>query len=454
MNSPPVFWALALLLLALTLAVLVWPLVRRRTREGPSAERARAAVYHDQKRQLDDERAAGAMSSADHAAALRELTQRLGAELEAPREDVAATRGERLAWLSALATIAIIPAGAIALYLVFGTPDALPISAQARPNDAQIVAMVDKLAAKMKANPGDPRGWLLLGRSEVALGRYTEAANSFAQAVQHGRDDADVYADWSEALALAHDRVVSGEPEALAQRALAKDPAHGKALALLATAALERRDFDASLGYWRRVAQGAPTGSEDAAQAAAAIAEVERIRADASTDASKGNAPGAPASASSPPASASASAPPASTPSTSAPAASPPSASPPSASPPPASASSAASVSGRIQVAPELAGRISPGDTLFVYARAPGGPRMPLAVSRSRAAGFPADFRLDDTMGMGTGAALSSASSVVVEARISKSGDARPHPGDLTGESAAVKPGAHDVHIVIDRVVP
>jgi cytochrome c-type biogenesis protein CcmH len=306
--------------------------------------------------------------------------------------------------------------------------------------------MVDKLAAKMKANPGDPRGWLLLGRSEVALGRYTEAANSFAQAVQHGRDDADVYADWSEALALAHDRVVSGEPEALAQRALAKDPAHGKALALLATAALERRDFDASLGYWRRVAQGAPTGSEDAAQAAAAIAEVERIRADASTDASKGNASDAPAAAS-------ASGPSAS-PSTSAASASAPSTSGASASPPSASATSAASVSGRIQVAPELAGRISPGDTLFVYARAPGGPRMPLAVSRSRAPGFPADFRLDDTMGMGTGAALSGASSVVVEARISKSGDARPHPGDLTGQSATVKPGARDVHIVIDRVVP
>jgi cytochrome c-type biogenesis protein CcmH len=403
MNSLPVFWALALVLLALTLAVLVWPLVRRRAVEAPSEASARAAVYRDQKRQLDEELAAGALSSEDHAAALRELAQRLGAELDAPGEHLAAARSERSAWVAALAAVAIIPVGAIVLYLVFGTPDALRVTARARPSDAEIVAMVDKLAEKMKANPGDPRGWRLLGRSDVALGRYTEAADAFAQAVQHGADDADVYADWSEALALAHNRVVSGEPEKLAQRALAKNPAHGKALALLATAALERRDFDASIGYWRRVAQAAAPGSEDAAQAAAAIAEVERIRAGASAS---------------------------------------------------APATAAASVSGRIEVAPDLAARISPGDALFVYARAPDGPRMPLAVSRTLAQRFPADFRLDDTMGMGGGATLSGASTLVVEARISKSGDARPHSGDLTGQSAAVKPGAHDVRIVIDRVVP
>jgi len=404
MHSLPVFWALALALLALTLAVLVWPLLRRRTVEAPSEERARAAVYRDEKRQLDDELAAGALSVDDHAAALRELTQRLGTELEVRDADTAPARGERSAWVTALAAVAIIPVGAIVLYLVFGTPDALRMAPRARPNDADIVAMVNRLAATMQSNPGDPRGWRLLGRSYVALGRYAEGADAYAQAVQHGADDADVYADWSEALALAHNRVVSGEPEALAQRALAKNPAHAKALALLATAAFERRDFDASIDYWRRVAQTAAPGSEEASQAAAAVAEIERMKKGAST----ANA----------------------------------------------SAASGASVSGRIDVAPDLAGRVQSGDTLFVYARAPDGARMPLAVSRTPAQGFPRSFYLDDTMGMGMGATLSSAGSVVVEARISKSGDARPHAGDLTGQSAAVKPGTQDVHIVIDRVVP
>src|SRR6185503_12967878 len=136
MHSLPVFWALALALLALTLAVLVWPLLRRRTVEAPSEERARAAVYRDEKRQLDDELAAGALSVDDHAAALRELTQRLGTELEVRDADTAPARGERSAWVTALAAVAIIPVGAIVLYLVFGTPDALRMAPRARPNDA------------------------------------------------------------------------------------------------------------------------------------------------------------------------------------------------------------------------------------------------------------------------------------------------------------------------------
>lgn len=417
MNSLPVFWALALALLVITLAVLVWPLVRRRTPEAPSEERARTAVYRDQKRQLDDELAAGVLSAEDHAAALRELAQRLGAELDAPSPAARVARSERAAWITALAAVAIIPVAAIVLYFALGSPDAL--RARARPSDAEIVAMVETLAARMKANPGDPRGWRLLGRSYVAMGRYGEAVDAFAQAAQRGADDADLYADWSEAVALANNRVVAGEPETLAERALAKDPAHIKALALLATGALERRDFDVSIAYWRRVAAGVPPRSEDAAQAASAIAEIERMRVAAS-----GAAP----------------------------------------------ATATMAVSGRIEVAPAVAERIAPGATLFVYARAPDGPRMPLAVWRAPAEGFPRAFRLDDTMGMGAGmdmganmdmgmnmgagATLSSAPSVVVEARISRSGNATPQAGDLTGQSAVVKPGASDVRIVIDRVVP
>ena len=64
---------------ARTLAVLLWPLVRRARPEAPSEDAARVAVYRDQKRQLDDDVAAGVLSPADHATALDELARRLGA---------------------------------------------------------------------------------------------------------------------------------------------------------------------------------------------------------------------------------------------------------------------------------------------------------------------------------------------------------------------------------------
>ncbi|HVR94239.1 MAG TPA: c-type cytochrome biogenesis protein CcmI, partial [Casimicrobiaceae bacterium] len=82
------------------------------------------------------------------------------------------------------------------------------------------------------------------------------------------------------------------------------------------------------------------------------------------------------------------------------------------------------------------------------------GPRMPLAVLRIPAKELPRDFSLDDSMSMAPGVKLSAAPSVIVEARISKSGNALPQSGDLFGRSAPLKPGAAGVRITIDQVVP
>jgi cytochrome c-type biogenesis protein CcmH len=131
----------------------------------------------------------------------------------------------------------------------------------------------------------------------------------------------------------------------------------------------------------------------------------------------------------------------------------------------PAAAASAAVASGaaaadvdapRLQVevslAPALASKVADSDTVFVFARAEGGPPMPLAVARMAASKLPASVVLTDGMGMAPGSNLSSAGTVVVTARISRSGQALPQPGDLEGSSAAL-----DVHtrtpiaIVIDH---
>ena len=97
---------------------------------------------------------------------------------------------------------------------------------------------------------------------------------------------------------------------------------------------------------------------------------------------------------------------------------------------------------------------MGPGDTLFVFARAEGGSRMPLAILRRTAADLPLRFALDDSMAMAPTAKISGAQAVRVEARISKSGNAMPQPGDLVGTSGVVKPGARDLAIVVDRALP
>jgi cytochrome c-type biogenesis protein CcmH len=118
------------------------------------------------------------------------------------------------------------------------------------------------------------------------------------------------------------------------------------------------------------------------------------------------------------------------------------------------SSPSGKSVSGTVKLAEALAGKTAATDTLFIYARAETGSRIPLAILRGGAGELPKSFELDDSMSMSPSATLSAATSVVIEARVSKAGGAAAQSGDLIGTSKPVAPGAKGVAIVIDKVVP
>ncbi|WP_455566776.1 c-type cytochrome biogenesis protein CcmI/CycH [Piscinibacter sakaiensis] len=96
---------------------------------------------------------------------------------------------------------------------------------------------------------------------------------------------------------------------------------------------------------------------------------------------------------------------------------------------------------------------MQPTDTVFIVARAAEGPRMPLAVLRRQARDLPFDYRLDDSLAMSPEFRLSGQTRVVVVARISRSGNALPQPGDLSGQSTPVAPGASGVAVEIGSVV-
>lgn len=415
MPTSTTFWALALALVLATLAALVVPLLRSRARrEGPAPDDAAAAVYRDQKRQIDADFAAGAIGEEERAAAEAEIVARLGAELSAAPQPDAAAAG-RAPWIVAIAIVAIVPAAALVAYLAVGNPQALDAgAARKRMTEPEVVSMVERLAQRMKEDPSDPQGWLLLGRSWSALQRYRESADAYAEAVKRMPGNADALADWADAFAMAQGRKLAGKPTEIIGQALAADPTHPKSLALAASAAMERGDDKAAVRYWQALLAVVPPGSEDAQGIAATIAQL-------------GGTP-------SPAPLTSAAARPSPQPSAAAPAAS--------------------RITGRVEIAPALASRIPPDATLFVYARAAQGSRMPLAILRRTARELPLEFALDDSMAMAPGATISSAREVVVEARVSASGSATAASGDLSGVSAAVAPGASGLRITIDRVVP
>lgn len=427
------FWSLALLLLAVTLAFLLPPLLRNRRPivASPDVDAAAIAVYRDQKRALDAELADGVISSEERDAAVAELTRRLGEEVTAPKAPAHPLRMSRRAWVIALALFVVIPVAAVGLYLWLGNPNATTLAsagtdpaAKHAMSDPQLVAMVEQLAQRLKSRPDDAEGWTLLARSYAAIGRYGDSAAAYEHAATLVPDNAQLLADYADAAAMAQGRVLAGKPIELVQRALAIDPKNPKALALAATAALDARDLDAALGYWRRLQAQFPEGSDEARQIASIIAEVETAKREG-----KGGGKLAARTESAAPSAATSS-------------------------PPKASASAGGTIAGRVEVAPALAAKIASDDTLFVFARAVDGPRVPLAVLRAPARELPKSFTLDDSMGMAPGVKLSAAQSVVVEARVSKSGNALPQSGDLSGKSAAVKPGASGIRIVIDQVVP
>ena len=111
-------------------------------------------------------------------------------------------------------------------------------------------------------------------------------------------------------------------------------------------------------------------------------------------------------------------------------------------------------VEGNIQLDPKLAKNAKPDDTLFVFARAANGPRMPLAVLRAKVSELPMKYRLDESMAMQPGMNLSHFDQVVVVARISPSGEAMPQKGDLQGTSKTVNVGKDKADITIDKILP
>lgn len=384
------FWALGALLAAAALALAARPLWRRRAGGAVSRDAMNAAVYRDQLRELEADLASGLLAQTDHNRAREELERRALEDFSHVEKE-REPGGNRFVAYCVLA----VPLVALGVYFVVGNPAVIALQDTAQATQHQIEGMVERLAAKLKDNPDEVEGWKLLGRSYGTLGRYPEAAAAYAKAAARAPRDAQVLADLADVLAMANGQRLAGDPEKLVERALQIDPKNLKALALAGTAAFDRGDFAAAAARWERMLPLVPADSEDAR----VIREnVEQARA-------KANA-GVPAK-----------------------------------------------LAGTVTLSPRLKGRAAPDDTVFIFARAAQGPRVPLAVLRKKVRELPASFSLDDGMAMAPGMNLSAFARVVVGARVSKSGNAAPQPGDLQGESAVVANDAAGVKVVIDTVV-
>jgi len=400
--------AIAMTLIAMALVAL--PLLRA-GRDG-AGERAKSNVdlLREQAAELEADLARGVLSPAQHAQAREELERRVVEEAcLAGTKPQARSRGAGAAVLAASLALPVIAA---VFYLQVGTPqlaDRVSQTQGAGPGGEltpeEVENFAAQMAARVKENPGDVEAWLLLARSHAFMKRPQEAMNAYRQAIAAGPRLAAPLVELAELMYQGESGEALAEARDLVGRALAIDPGDARGLALAGRLALDAGDHAAAIRHWEALRAMIPKDSNSYAALEAGLAEA---RARAGMPAAPDAAPAGPG----------------------------------------------ASVAGTVSLKAGMEGSIAPGATLFVFARALEGPRMPLAVLRRQAKDLPLAFTLDDSMAMAPGMNLSSAGEFMVVARISRSGDVAPQSGDLEGSAGPVRPGATGIRIEIDRVLP
>jgi cytochrome c-type biogenesis protein CcmH len=302
---------------------------------------------------------------------------------------------------------------ALALYFAWAKPNtsATPQSAQNAPMAAEHIEMIKALSARLEQNPNDGKGWAMLARSYAVMGRYNEALPAYEKAANLVKNDPVLLVDYADVLALVNGKNLQGKPLELIQSALVLDPNNIKGLNLIGSAAYQAGDYPHAIDYWEKLLQLLPPDSPNAKKINNSIANARAHEAGKQTQSLQAQGEAQPAAG-------------------------------------------GAQISGVVRLSPALAGKVSPADTVFVFAKAMSGPPMPIAVIRAQVKDLPQKFVLNDSMAMTPTMKLSNFKEVVVSAKISKSGNAAQQSGDLRGEVASVKVGTDNVQLVIDKIVP
>ncbi len=422
-----IFWCIAWGMTLLVLGLLLWPLLKRQESSKKVEVEKPLSIYRQQFAELEQDLKNTLLTDEQYQLSKQELERRLldetGASEAAPPARVWPVNSRAVG----VALAVIIPIISGLLYLEWGNQQAIILPSVSLPmvqggldvahqTSEGLDALSERLKKKLEQNPNDGVGWALLARSYVEIGRHADALPMYEKAMKLIPDDPQMLVDYADALGMLHGRKLAGKPEQLIQQALKIDPNHVKALMLAGTVAFDRKEFGRAAQYWERASANlsADAETEVRQELLSGIAEA------------KGLAGGKPVIAKVVDLAA----------------------------PLTRSGGQTAAISGTVSLASGLAGKVAPTDTLFVFARAMNGSPMPVSIVRATKQDLPFTFQLDDSTSPMPSRKLSDAGTVVIVARLSKSGQAMPQSGDLEGMSQPVKSGADGITIVIDRERP
>jgi cytochrome c-type biogenesis protein CcmH len=267
------------------------------------------------------------------------------------------------------------------------------------------------LERRVATNPRDAQSWLALAELYRGQHDWAGARAAYMRLVDLQGMSAQSWADYADVLGSLAGGSLGGEAGRAIDSALAVDGANPKALWLKASQANEQRRYAEALVWWKKLRAVLPPASADARMVDANIAEASSLATQATA------VPARPVTA-------------------------------------PADSALSTAVSGTVSLDTRFANRVQPAATLFIYAKAADSPGPPLAVLRASVGAWPVSFRLDDSMAMIPSRRLSQFDRVVIEARISRSGQATPAAGDLYVTSQVLRPAAGTrLALVINREI-
>jgi len=410
------FWAAAAVCVAIALAFVLPPLLRRKVGEDKAARRdINIAVYRDQMKEMEADLANGLLTQDQFQTAKLELETRLAEDALAPESassaQAAPTAGGGRGLGYGLA--AVLPVAAFGIYMVLGSPGAIQAvaEAQANPPTAQgehdIMKLIQKVEEKTRQDPKDPMAWTILAKTYSAVGHWPEALGAWEKAIALRPDEPSVMTGYAEALAISNGRVLAGKPLELVLKALEKDPNDLKGLELAGIASYQAGEFAKTAYYFKQLLKQLPPDSPYAQDILAAQQDAEAKVKGALTGMDDLSAKGG------------------------------------------EQAAPGASITGVVDVVPALKAKLKDTDVVFLFARsAEAGP--PVAAIRAQAGGFPLNFELNDAQAMNPANRLSNFKEVTLTARVAKSGDIKGAAGDLESKPMKGAVGSQGVKVVID----
>lgn len=414
-----VFWIITAVMILVALAFIAPTLLRSSELPDSDRDKQNVIIARERLAELKSEHEAGSLSEEEYEQTKLELEQALLIDLDSGGDHGSVAGTTRRGPLALLFSSLFVVAATISVYLYLGTPqliDQEAVVAQQPDNKKlpSIEEMMTALVARLEENPEDAEGWYLLGRTHMALKDYQQAATAFDRLNQLVSDQPSILLALADALAMAAGGDMQGRPAELIRRAITLAPEDQTALWLAGMVESQAGNPALALQYWRHLKTKLAGDPDSTRQVDRLIAAAERqLGTPGAANATEQPAPTVPA------------------------------------------APAGQAITAHITLSAELADRVKPEESLFIYARALSGPKMPLAAVRMKAGDLPATIELNDGQAMVPGMNLSKFPQVVVGARISRSGNAIAASGDLLGEVSPVTVSDEAVvELVIDSVVP